>query len=179
MIIPTKIPEIVVAVDEAGGFGRDGKIPWHIPEDMKHFSELTKGHVCVMGRYTYNDMLDMTVKRFAAKESKLPIVSILPNRESYVVTTNKDYHTPGATRVDSLRTVQDRMRNDPRKLFVLGGYRMFIEALSWCKTVNITIIKGEPYKCDVTFPIHVLNKKFHIASGKETDLAYYMVYQRD
>jgi dihydrofolate reductase len=175
----TKIPEIVVALDCAGGFGKDGKIPWHIPEDLQHFKNLTAGHVCVMGRRTYNDMLDMRVKHKAMNGNNDPITEILPGRESYVVTSNKDYQTPGATRVDSLGNVQDKMRADPRKLFVIGGRQLYIQALSWCDTVHATVIKEEkPFDCDVFFPIEVLNKKFTIVSGTQTDNAYYVVYKR-
>lgn len=174
-----KIPEIIVAVDRNGGFGKDGKIPWDLPEDLKHFQTLTKGHVCVMGRVTYNNILDMRVARDARKGINAMINEILPGRESFVVTSDRDYSTPGATRIDSFGIVQDRMYNDPRKLFVIGGYRLFIEALSWTNTIHMTILKSEKdYKCDVAFPVEVLNKKYTIASGNETESAYYITYQR-
>jgi dihydrofolate reductase len=173
-----KIPEIVVAVDERGGFGKDGKIPWNLPEDLQHFRNLTNGHVCVMGRHTYNDLLDTRVKHKAMNGNNDPIVEILPGRESYVVTSNKEYKAPGATVVDNLGRVQDLMKADPRKLFVIGGYRLFVQALSWCNTAHVTVVKGDSYNCDVSFPIEVLNKKFTIVSGKQTEKAYYVVYQR-
>ncbi len=175
-----KLPEIIIAVDCKGGFGKDGKIPWNLPEDLKHFQELTKGHLCVMGRYTYEDMLDMRVKRIAAKGTgDIPITEILPDRESYVVTSDQEYKTPGAIRIGSLGQVLNLTKNDPRKLFVLGGRLLFTEALSLCNTIHMTILKREqPYDCDVFFPIEILNKKFDIVSGKETENAYYVVYQR-
>ena len=175
-----KIPEIVVAVDEHGGFGKDGRIPWDLPEDLEHFKQLTKGHVCIMGRHTFNDLLDSRVKRDAARGINEPITEILRGRESYVVTSDPNYPTPGATRVDGLGVVTDRMGNgrDSRKLFILGGRRLFIEALSWANTIHVTVVKGDTYDCDVNFPIEVLNKKFIIVSGKQTEKAYYVVYQR-
>jgi len=172
------LPEIVVAVDCEGGFGKDGQIPWHLPEDMKRFKELTTGHVCAMGRHTFNDMLDMRVKRDAEKGINLPINEILPGRDCYVITKNQDYKTPGATRVNSLGNVRDKIKEDSKRLFVIGGRRMFIEALSWCETIHMTVVKGDRYNCDTFFPIQVLNKKFEIKSGEETDKAYYVVYKR-
>ena len=100
MAIKTTISplSIIVAVDESGGFGKGGKIPWNIPEDMKHFQEVTKGGVCIMGRKTYEDMLAMTTirkEKEAAKETGSPpttselqrtITEILPGRTSFVVT---------------------------------------------------------------------------------------------
>lgn len=169
--------EIIVAVDERGGFGKAGKIPWHLPEDLKNFQEVTKGQVCVMGRRTYNDMLDMRVKRLADKGLDTTITEILPGRECYVVTSSDDLPTPGATRVKSLGSVRNKMKADPRTLFAIGGERIFTEALAWCNTIHMTVIKGN-YECDVSFPVQVLNKKFSIISGKQTDDAYYVVYQR-
>lgn len=182
MRIPLKTPEIVVAVDAAGGFGKDGKIPWSLPEDMKRFKELTSGHVCVMGKNTYNDLLDMRIKRLAKNYNKaVPmelITEILPGRETYVVTSDANYHAPGATVIDDMGLLMSRMggSGDPRRLFVLGGKRMYIQALSWANIIHMTIVKGPTYKCDVSFPIQALTK-YNIVSGQETDKAYYVVYQ--
>ncbi|TFG95326.1 hypothetical protein E4H12_13495, partial [Candidatus Thorarchaeota archaeon] len=47
---------IVAAVDQGGGFAKDGKMPWHYPADLKWFNRKTKGQICVMGRHTYKDI---------------------------------------------------------------------------------------------------------------------------
>lgn len=173
-----KIPEIIVAVDQLGGFGKEGRIPWNLREDIEHFKAITTGHVCAMGRRTYEELLEGRKVRDASTNTTEPITEILRGRQSYVISSNKTLTTPGATRVDSLGAVIDDMQNDTRKLFVLGGERLFIQALSWANTIHMTIVKGEPYDCDVFFPISVVNKKFIIESGRETDRAYYVVYQR-
>lgn len=176
-----KRPEIVVAVDQSGGFGKDGKIPWNLPEDMKRFKDLTMGHVCIMGRITYENILDMRISRNAKNNDHSPISEILPGRECYVVTSDQNYQTPGATRVDSLRTIMYRMgqENDQRRLFVIGGRQMYIAAMSWNPLIHMTILKGPAYNCDVYFPIEVLNKKYHIISGNESEKAYYVIYKHD
>lgn len=175
------IPEIIVAVDCAGGFGKEGKIPWVLPEDLKRFKQITTGHVCVMGRRTYEEILDARKLRDDARKIQLPINEILRDRETYVVSSNPDFNTPGATKVSSLSVPMTKMNinNDTRKLFIIGGRRMFIEALSWTNTIHMTVLKGDSYDCDVKFPIDVLNKKFHIDSGEETENAYYVVYKRN
>ena len=110
----------------------------------------------------------------------LPIDHILPERESYVVTSNDQFSAPGATIVtnmhDVYKTIDD---NDTRNVFILGGYHMFIQALTWAYEIRMTIIKGNTYDCDVFFPVQVLNKKWKIVSGEETDTAYYVVYNRN
>ncbi len=192
---------IIVALDERGGFGKDGKIPWHFPEDFKHFQEVTKGHVCVMGRKTYEDMLEMRLEREAKKakgnkaikeyltvqnNGETPsmetldtsIKEILPGRLSFVVTSDKNFKAPGATVVSGLReAVQSLSEDDMRTVYVLGGYRMFVEALSWVDKIEMTVVKGS-YDCDRHFPVNVLNKSFKIVSGKETDDLYFVTYQR-
>jgi len=178
MAMKTIMPSlsIIVAVDEDGGFGKDGKIPWNIPEDMAHFKEITAGGVCIMGRKTYENMLDMTKAR---KKSKEEITEILPGRESFIVTSDPDYKAQGAVAVQSIRqAVQSLDETDNREIFVLGGVKMFIEALSWTSTIYLTIIKGERYQCDKHFPIEILNKHYKIVDGKKTEKLYFVTYKR-
>jgi len=132
---------IIVAVDEAGGFGKAGKIPWNIPEDMKHFKETTRHGVCVMGRRTYSDMLEMRLNGEEPTED----FSLLPGRNSYVLTRNEEYETIGSTRVSSIRHVLEKYQNSDRDIFVLGGKRVFIDALSYNPIIHMTIIKGDVY----------------------------------
>jgi len=174
----TTIPplSIIVAVDEEGGFGKDGKIPWKISEDMAHFKEVTSGSVCIMGRKTYEDMYNMvTARKDANKNPK----AILPNRESFVVTRNPEYEAKGATAVQSIRQAIEAINErDPREIFILGGERMFIEALAWTDTIYLTVVKNERYQCDKYFPIEVLNKNYKIVDGKETDKLYFVTYKK-
>jgi len=161
---------IIVAVDESGGFGKDGKIPWHSKEDFAHFKEVTKGHPCVMGRKTYEDMLAM-------KKDKDNIKEILPGRQSFVVTSNNEFEAPGATVVNGLRAaVQSLDGNDHRPVFVLGGEKLFIEALAWTETIHMTIMDGD-YDCDRFFPIKTL-EKFAIVDGKLGDGLKFVTYKR-
>ncbi len=179
---------IIVAVDGDGGFGKDGKIPWYIPADMRHFMEVTKDSVCIMGRKTYEDMLKMVLDRKRAKITPTgspptmpePIIeSILPGRTSFVVTSNDKYEAQGATAVPNIRAaVQSLAENDKREIFVLGGRRMYIEALSWTDTVYLTLIKGDAYDCDIFFPIEVLNKEYKIVDGTQTEELYFVTYKR-
>lgn len=169
---------IIVAVDEIGGFGKDGKIPWHFPEDLKHFQETTKGHVCVMGRRTYTDMLEMRQERDAKNNKTGVIDQILPGRDSYVVTSNPDFKAPGATVVRYIReAVQSLDESDKRTVFIIGGFRMFVEALSTVDTIYMTVVEGT-YNCDVSFPLQTLNKNFEIVEGSEQDKLRFITYKR-
>lgn len=172
-------PIIIVAVDPAGGFGKDGKIPWHLPEDLSRFKSITENHICVMGRHTYNEIFDARKVRDQEKGITDPIEEILRGRLSFVVTSNETLETPGAIKIKDMGELSRHISpEDTRQIFVIGGRRMFVQALSWCEHIFMTVVKGEPYDCDVFFPIEVLNKKWKIVSGQETEKAYFVVYNR-
>lgn len=172
-------PIIIVAVDAYGGFGKDGRIPWHLPEDLKRFKMITEDHICVMGRRTYTDILEARQIRDKEKGITEPIKEILRGRLSFVVTSNEKLETPGAIKIKDMGEVSLHIpSNDRREIFVIGGRRMFFQALSWCDRIFMTVVKGETYDCDVFFPIEVLNKKWKIVSGDQTEKAYFVVYNR-
>jgi len=160
---------IIVAVDESGGFGKDGKIPWHFKEDFANFKRLTTGHICVMGRRTYQDMLRMKLER--AKEPTTPINEILPGRESYVLT--------GAYVKQNLRdVVQDLKQDDKRTIFILGGFRMFVEAIAWVNNVYLTVVPGI-HDCDVFFPMRTLQTQFRIVNCTQEGELKFVSYERN
>lgn len=166
--------EIIVAVDETGGFGKDGKIPWHFTEDLKHFKELTTGNICIMGRKTYEDILEMKKARNTIDDIK----EILPNRTSFVITGRTDITTPGATKAKSLSDVMMQIPpNDPRRVFVIGGERLFIEALASTVKIHLTLIPGV-YHCDKRFPVKVLTNRFKITAGEKKDNLQFLTYTR-
>ena len=175
----TRIPalSIIVGVDEEGGFGKDGKIPWYFPEDLKNFKKVTDNSVCIMGRKTYEDMLEMVKKR--KKDKKKKLTELLPNRTCFVVTSNENYEVEGATAVRNIRAaVEELDESDSREIFIVGGLRMYIEGLAWTETIYLTIVKGKTYGCDRFFPIDIINKKYKIVNGRETEDLSFLTYKR-
>lgn len=168
---------LIVAVDEQGGFAKGGIIPWSYPEDLKHFQQVTKGAACIMGRKTYHDMYDMVIARKTkGKKSKKPvkIEEILPGRECYVVSRQKNFE--GATAVPRLRKAVEI--TDKRKIFIIGGERIYTEALPFVNHIYMTLVKGE-HDCDRFFPIDYVQKHFKITSGKkESDSLLFIEYKR-
>lgn len=173
---------IIVAVDQQGGFGKNGKIPWDIPSDMKHFHQTTKDSICLMGWNTYQDMYNMRLSKSKKKKQKnsdlVYFDKILPNRESYVITSKYQDQISGATAVSSIRkSIYNIDKDDKREVFVLGGYRMFLQAFPWTHKVYMSIIK-DTYDCDRFFPLKYLKQHFKIVDGSENDDAYFLTYQR-
>lgn len=176
-ICPVRPLTIAVAVDVSGGFGKDGKIPWHFAEDFKHFKDTTKGSICIMGRKTYEDMLEMVKSR---QKKKKAIKEILPGRTCYVLTRQENYEAEGATVAASLlEAVQSIEENDTREVFILGGEKLYIESLPWVNKIHLTVV-DDYYDCDRFFPLEYLKEKFKIVAGKKgkNEKLLFVEYQR-
>jgi dihydrofolate reductase len=92
--------------------GRDGAIPWHLPEDLQLFKRLTMGATVVMGRRTW--------------ESLPASVRPLPGRRNVVVTRQDSYDAPGAEVVSTLEEALDDSSGD---VWVIGGATLYEQAL--------------------------------------------------
>ena len=105
---------LVAAVARDGVIGRDGGIPWHLPEDLAQFKALTTGHAVVMGRRTWDSLPD----RFRP----------LPGRRNVVVTRNSEWAAEGAERAVSVEEALQRVAGEER-VFVIGGAQVYAAAL--------------------------------------------------
>lgn len=124
-----------------GVIGRDGTLPWHLPEDMAHFRALTAGATVVMGRRTWESLPD----RFRP----------LPGRRNVVLTGSTEW-TP--TRAEVARSVAAGLRlvGGPHKsvawdAWVIGGASVFAEALPLVDVAEITEL-ADPFDGDVVAP---------------------------
>ena len=101
---------IVVARAQNGVIGRDGKLPWHIPADLRRFKALTMGSAMVMGRKTFES---------------LP--GLLPGRRHIVLTRDRRWEAEGSEVVHSREEALERAGNEP--VSVIGGadlFRLFV-----------------------------------------------------
>ena len=124
---------LVAAVAANGIIGAGGKLPWHIPEELKHFKQLTLGHPVIMGRRTWESL-------------KGP----LPQRENIVVTRTPGYQAPGAAVAGSLDAALALCVGEP-VAFVIGGTQLFEEALPAAAGMVLTEIQRD-YAGDTWFP---------------------------
>src|SRR2546430_5579773 len=92
---------LVAAVAANGVIGRDGQLPWHLPEDLKHFKRLTLGHPVIMGRRTWQSL-----------------GGPLPGREHIVVTRTPGYEAPGAAVAASLEAALALCASEPVALVI-------------------------------------------------------------
>ncbi|RSX54908.1 diacylglycerol kinase [Bifidobacterium dolichotidis] len=117
-----------------GAIGFEGGMPWHLPEDLKRFKELTVSHPIIMGRRTW--------------ESLNPKYRPLPNRDNIVISSNRDFVAPGAVVVDNIEDALDLARQeaipddglDRSEIWVIGGARLFEELLPRASKLCVTQI---------------------------------------
>lgn len=114
---------IIVAMSENRVIGRDGDLPWRLPEDLKRFKRLTTGHHVIMGRKTFE-----TLSR------------PLPNRTNIVITRRQDFAATGDIRIaHSLEEALGLAESDVEP-FVLGGGEIYALALPRADRLELTVI---------------------------------------
>ena len=127
---------LVAAIARGGVIGDGTTIPWHIPEDLAFFRDLTTGHTVVMGRRTW----DSLPERFRP----------LPGRRNVVVTRNTAWAADGAERAGSLDDALE-LTSDAEDVFVIGGAEIFAAALPLADRLVLTEIALD-VEGDVLFP---------------------------
>ncbi len=137
---------IIAALDEKRGIGRDNKLPWHIPEDLKRFKELTMGHPVIMGRKTFESILEYLKKP-------------LPGRKNIVITRNPGTVYSNRSRiggevaiVDSIEKALNKAKQtETDEIFIIGGAQIFDQAISITDNLYLTLVSGD-FACDTFFP---------------------------
>lgn len=107
--------------------GRDGDMPWHLPEDLAHFRRTTAADAVVMGRTSW----------FALPESYRP----LPGRRNIVLSTRADFQPAGAERAASLTAALDLLDGDDA--WICGGARVYADAMPHADVLVVTDIDLE------------------------------------
>lgn len=123
----------LVAIDHNGVMGKDGKMPWYYPEDIKRFKSITMGYPVVMGRKTWDS---------------LPIKP-LPGRDNIVLTRNGLVDDRCLVYKDLKEVIV--MFSDKEKIYVIGGAEIFKAYMDFADTLDITYI-NEYYNGDTYFP---------------------------
>lgn len=127
--------EIVAAVARNGVIGRANALPWHLPDDLKHFKSLTTGGVILMGRRTFES-----------------IGRALPGRRSIVI--SRGLSAPPAAGVELARSLDDAITligTSAKRVFVIGGAVLYAAAMPRAQVLHLTEL-DEPVEGDVLFP---------------------------
>lgn len=117
---------IIAAVAKNGVIGKDGKLPWKLSDDLKNFKKLTKGHVVIMGRKTYES-----------------IGKPLPDRINIVLSRNTDYKDEGIIVCTTFQEAIDNAKKlQDDEIFVIGGEAVFNKALKKADKLYLTHVNA-------------------------------------
>ena len=117
---------LIVAMAKNRIIGADGKIPWHLPNELQLFKSVTMGHHIIMGRKTYES-----------------INRLLPGRTTVVVTRQRDWKVPGALVAHTLDEAIKYCAGDT-EIFVIGGGELYRAAMPLADRIYLTVVDAEP-----------------------------------
>jgi dihydrofolate reductase len=126
------IISIVVAIAENHAIGKDNKLLWHLPNDLKHFKTITSGHTVIMGRKTYDS-----------------VGKPLPNRRNIII-TRQHIEIAGCEVVNSLEEAVALCKTEG-EVFIVGGAEIYRQAMAITNKIYLTIVH-QSFEGDTYFP---------------------------
>jgi dihydrofolate reductase len=156
---------LVVAAAKNNVIGRDGELPWHLPDDLRHFKRLTTGKPIIMGRRTFES-----------------IGRPLPDRHNIVMTRDPDYAAAGC---DVVTSVSDALKlaGDDSEVMVIGGGQVYLDFLHRADRIYMTRVQAE-IDGDTYFPEidpnewQLVSSEHHDADEKNAYAFEMMVFER-
>lgn len=157
----------VVAAATNNAIGKDGKLPWHLPNDMKHFKNVTWGMPVLMGRKTFDSL-----------------GKPLPGRKNIVLTRHPTWKVEGTVAVkkmeDALFVAKE---TDSKELMVIGGGEIYKTLFDKAKRIYLTRVEAEP-EADTFFPSlnpkewNLISQQNHEADEKNAYNYSFQVWER-
>ncbi|MEP7127833.1 MAG: dihydrofolate reductase [Chitinophagales bacterium] len=161
------IISLIVAAAENNVIGMEGKLPWHLPADMKYFKQTTAGHVVIMGRGTYDSL-----------------GKPLPGRTNIVITRQQNYNALGCVVVGNLKAAIDHaVEKGEQEAFIIGGGDIFIQSVLWADRIYLTRI-FHSFEGDTFFPTlneedwKMVHEQRHQADEKNRYAFAFQVFER-
>jgi len=152
------IVAIIAALAPNRGIGKDGKLPWHIPADLRRFKKLTMGHTILMGRKTWQSL-----------------GTSLPGRRTVVISRTP---VPGVETYGSIEKALASLQGEER-IFVIGGGEIYAQLIDRADELYLTMVDRE-VDADTFFPPyeHLLGSRFHCAGIESHDGFRFEDYRR-
>ena len=153
---------LIAAVAKNGVIGNKNDLLWYLPEDLKHFKDVTAGKTVIMGRKTFESIFARIKKP-------------LPNRTNVVITRQTDIKLPEGVKVCS--TIEDALRSyGGADIFIIGGGEIYKQTIDKADKLYITHVDGD-YTGDALFPA-IDPKKWHLASEEKHEGYSFVLYTR-
>ena len=158
---------LVVAAATNNAIGKEGKIPWHLPNDMKHFKNVTWGMPVIMGRKTFESL-----------------GKVLPGRKNIVISRQPGWEAEGTVTV---KKIEDALfvakATDAKEVMVIGGGEIYKTLFEKATRIYLTRVEAEP-EADTFFPpLHpgdwnLVSQQIHEADEKNIFNYSFQLWQR-
>src|SRR3989344_8105842 len=125
---------LIAAIGKNNELGKGNTLLWHMPEDMKHFRDTTRGHAVIMGRKTFESLSGP-----------------LPKRRNIVITRDLDYKRDGIEIVHSVDEALGLFKDDKEEIFIIGGGELYKQTMPLADRLYITHIEAEDKDANVFF----------------------------
>lgn len=155
----------VVAFDRQYCIGKDNQLAWHIPEDLKHFKDITSGGVIIMGRKTFESM-----------------GRALPNRINWVITRDKHWSAEGVKIAHSLQDALLQAQLDVanceknQSLFIIGGGEIFKSTLAIMDRLEITRVdldvKGDTFYPSIPDDFSLCHQQYGVSAKNNINFCF-------
>ncbi|HSV60296.1 MAG TPA: dihydrofolate reductase [Variovorax sp.] len=157
---------VIFARARNGVIGKDGQMPWHLPEDLAHFKATTGGAPVLMGRKTW--------------ESLPPRFRPLPGRRNIVITRQADWRAEGAEAAASLQAAIALCADAP-ELWVIGGGEIYAQAMPLAQRAMVTEIdrefEGDTFAPTLDTAWHETDRSAHTAAKDGLSFSF-VTYER-
>lgn len=157
----------VVAAATNNAIGKDGKMPWHLPNDMKHFKNVTWGMPVIMGRKTFESL-----------------GKVLPGRKNIVISRSPGWNVEGTIGVQKIDDALFVAKNtDAKEVMVIGGGEIYKTLFDKASRIYLTRVEAEP-EADTFFPSldpkewHLVSQKNHEADEKNAYNYSFQIWER-
>ncbi len=151
MQILAVVISFIVAVSENNVIGKDNKLPWYLPTDMKYFKNMTWGMPVVMGRKSF-DALGKS----------------LMGRTNIVITRNKNWKADGVEVVQSIdQAITLASQTDAKEIYIIGGGEIFQAAMPSADKIYRTLVH-ENFEGDAFFP-EIKQEEWKLVSNRDCE----------
>ncbi len=155
----------IVAISKNFVIGRNNRLPWHMPDDLRYFHKVTRGHTVVMGR-----------KNYEANGGALK------GRTNIVITRRSDFRLPDAIVTSSISKAVERAKKQGEKeCFIVGGGEIYQQTLNSVNRIYITVIDtlvdGDTFYPEINFDdFRIVSREDHKADEKNPyDWTYFVL----
>ena len=157
---------LIVAASENNVIGKDGDLPWNLPDDLQYFKDMTKGHPIIMGRKNFES-----------------IGRVLPGRHNIIITRQPAYTAEGCTITSSLEEAVNIAKQDAMEdVFIIGGGQIYAQALPIADRVYLTrvhaVIDGDVLFPELDGEWKEVSAVHHDADEKHDYAFTYYVYEK-